>query len=217
MPAWNPALPPEEIWKLVAYVESLGGAYPACAVRRRRCRATGSATTSRPRCKRTLSASTASLGPEAERRHRLDAERAKRGPTRAARRRPARSHDRVDPRRRRSRRSGRPRCSPPPSPSMSYLRTFGPAGDPATRLGWGLGIVSIVGHGRHHACCARRDRQARRAPASSTRELTVRRDEGGLSWIYIGVGISTRGPDRLRGLDDVHGRRGRDAARTPPT
>jgi hypothetical protein len=27
---------------------------------------------------------------------------------------------------------------------MSYLRTFGPAGDPATRLGWGLGIVSIV-------------------------------------------------------------------------
>ena len=28
MPAWNPALPPREIWKLVAYVESLGGAYP---------------------------------------------------------------------------------------------------------------------------------------------------------------------------------------------
>jgi cytochrome c oxidase cbb3-type subunit 3 len=29
MPAWNPALPPEEIWKLVAYIESLGGAYTA--------------------------------------------------------------------------------------------------------------------------------------------------------------------------------------------
>ena len=29
MPAWNPALPPEEIWKLVAYIESLGGAYQA--------------------------------------------------------------------------------------------------------------------------------------------------------------------------------------------
>lgn len=27
MPAWNPALPPLEIWKLVAYVESLGGAF----------------------------------------------------------------------------------------------------------------------------------------------------------------------------------------------
>jgi surfactin synthase thioesterase subunit len=25
MPAWNPALPPEEIWKLVAYLQSLGG------------------------------------------------------------------------------------------------------------------------------------------------------------------------------------------------
>lgn len=29
MPAWNPALPPEEIWKLVAYIESLGGSYRA--------------------------------------------------------------------------------------------------------------------------------------------------------------------------------------------
>jgi len=25
MPAWNPALPPDEIWKLVSYIESLGG------------------------------------------------------------------------------------------------------------------------------------------------------------------------------------------------
>jgi cytochrome c oxidase cbb3-type subunit 3 len=29
MPAWNPALPPEEIWKLVAYIQSLGGSYSA--------------------------------------------------------------------------------------------------------------------------------------------------------------------------------------------
>ncbi|MEO7336518.1 MAG: c-type cytochrome [Caldimonas sp.] len=29
MPAWNPSLPPQDIWKLVAYVQSLGGAYPA--------------------------------------------------------------------------------------------------------------------------------------------------------------------------------------------
>jgi cytochrome c oxidase cbb3-type subunit 3 len=27
MPAWNPALPPQEIWKLVAYIGSLGGAF----------------------------------------------------------------------------------------------------------------------------------------------------------------------------------------------
>ena len=29
MPAWNPALPPDEIWKLTAFIESLGGAYTA--------------------------------------------------------------------------------------------------------------------------------------------------------------------------------------------
>jgi len=29
MPAWNPALPPDEIWKLVSYIESLGGMMPA--------------------------------------------------------------------------------------------------------------------------------------------------------------------------------------------
>ena len=28
MPAWGSALPPQEIWKLVAYIESLGGAAP---------------------------------------------------------------------------------------------------------------------------------------------------------------------------------------------
>jgi cytochrome c oxidase cbb3-type subunit 3 len=28
MPAWNPALPMQDIWKLVAYIQSLGGAYP---------------------------------------------------------------------------------------------------------------------------------------------------------------------------------------------
>ncbi len=27
MPAWNPALPPQEIWKIVAYIQSLGGTY----------------------------------------------------------------------------------------------------------------------------------------------------------------------------------------------
>ena len=27
---------------------------------------------------------------------------------------------------------------------MSYLRTYGPAADPVTRLGWGLGAISLV-------------------------------------------------------------------------
>ncbi len=73
---------------------------------------------------------------------------------------------------------------------MSYLHTFGPAGDPATRLGWGLGIVSIVvvlviavlllaAVTRRHARPA--DPQA----------LAVRSDEGGMSWLYVGVGVST--------------------------
>lgn len=31
MPAWNPALPPDEIWKLVAYIQSLGGTVPPAA------------------------------------------------------------------------------------------------------------------------------------------------------------------------------------------
>ena len=29
MPAWNQALPPGEIWKIVAYIQSLGGSFPA--------------------------------------------------------------------------------------------------------------------------------------------------------------------------------------------
>jgi cytochrome c oxidase subunit 2 len=73
---------------------------------------------------------------------------------------------------------------------MSYLRTFGPAGDPATRLGWGLGIVSIVvmiviGLLLLAAVFRRRLRPA------NARELTVARDEGGMAWLYIGVGVST--------------------------
>ncbi|HZP86155.1 MAG TPA: c-type cytochrome, partial [Burkholderiales bacterium] len=31
MPAWGRALPPQEIWKIVAYLESLGGTFPADA------------------------------------------------------------------------------------------------------------------------------------------------------------------------------------------
>ncbi|MEO7057395.1 MAG: c-type cytochrome [Caldimonas sp.] len=29
MPAWNPALPSQDIWKIVAYIQSLGGSFPA--------------------------------------------------------------------------------------------------------------------------------------------------------------------------------------------
>jgi len=75
-------------------------------------------------------------------------------------------------------------------PSMSYLRTFGPAGDPATQLGWGLGIVSVV---VMVVIVVLVLGAIVKRPAASphSRELTVTRDEGGLSWIYVGVGIST--------------------------
>jgi cytochrome c oxidase subunit 2 len=75
-------------------------------------------------------------------------------------------------------------------PAMSYLRTFGPAGDPATRLGWGLGIVSIVVTLAVLllllAAVLRR-----RARPDDPAALAVHRDEGGMAWVYVGVGIST--------------------------
>jgi cytochrome c oxidase subunit 2 len=75
-------------------------------------------------------------------------------------------------------------------PSMSYLHTFGPAGDPATQLGWGLGIVSVVVM-VVIAVLVLGAIVKRPAASQHSRELTVTRDEGGLSWIYLGVGIST--------------------------
>lgn len=74
---------------------------------------------------------------------------------------------------------------------LSYLQTAGPAGDPATRLGWGLGIISIcilVIISILLAGAVFRTRPSRRTPDSS---LAVDHDGGGMGWIYVGVGIST--------------------------
>lgn len=75
---------------------------------------------------------------------------------------------------------------------MSYLRTFGPAGYPVTRLGWGLGIISIsvvviVGLLLLGGIFRRRGPRT----LSDPNALAVRRDAGGMAWIYIGVGISS--------------------------
>ena len=75
---------------------------------------------------------------------------------------------------------------------MSYLHTFGPAGYPVTRLGWGLGTISIsvvviVGLLLLGGIFRRRDRRAMSDPNA----LAVRRDAGGMAWIYIGVGLSS--------------------------
>ena len=76
------------------------------------------------------------------------------------------------------------------APAMSYLHTFGPAGDPATHLGWGWGIVSIVVvlviTILLLAAVLRR-----RARVADPQALAVNRDEGGMTWLYIGVGVST--------------------------
>ena len=84
--------------------------------------------------------------------------------------------------------SGSVRIEPP----MSYQRTFGPAVDSITRLGWGLGIISLLviiivallligGIFRNRGVDS----------AADPRQLTVRRDAGGMAWIYIGVGASS--------------------------
>jgi cytochrome c oxidase subunit 2 len=73
---------------------------------------------------------------------------------------------------------------------MAYWSTAGPAGDPVTRLGWGLGIASlgviaVIGLLLLAGLLRRRG-----APARAD-ALAVREDAGGMAWIYIGVGIST--------------------------
>ncbi|MEO6897318.1 MAG: cytochrome c oxidase subunit II [Caldimonas sp.] len=75
-------------------------------------------------------------------------------------------------------------------PAMSYLHTVGPAGDPATRLGWGLGIVSIVVVVVITVLLLGAVLR-RRAPGADPAALAVNRDEGGMRWLYIGVGVST--------------------------
>lgn len=76
-------------------------------------------------------------------------------------------------------------------PAMSYLYTFGPAGDPATRLGWGLGIVSIVVTLVITILLLGGVLRRRGARPDDPKALVVHEDGGGMAWLYIGVGIST--------------------------
>ena len=75
-------------------------------------------------------------------------------------------------------------------PTLSYLHTFGPAGDPGNRLGWGLGVISIVVT-VVIAVLLLAAILRRRARGADPRALAVHRDEGGMPWIYVGVSIST--------------------------
>lgn len=75
---------------------------------------------------------------------------------------------------------------------LSYLRSYGPAADPITRLGWGLIIISvlvtiIITILLLMAIFRRRGQVI----ADAQGRTPIGRGTGGLSWIYIGVGIST--------------------------
>lgn len=75
---------------------------------------------------------------------------------------------------------------------MSYLHTYGPAADPVTRLGWGLGIVSVLVVLIISALLLGAVLR-RRAPlgAGQVDPLAIGRQGNGLRWIYIGVSISS--------------------------
>jgi cytochrome c oxidase subunit 2 len=78
-----------------------------------------------------------------------------------------------------------------PDRPMAYLRTFGPRADPVTGLTWGLldlsmAVVTIVTLLVVVGVLLRRQRLG----ASGFANLPVGREGGGLSWIWIGVGLT---------------------------
>lgn len=74
--------------------------------------------------------------------------------------------------------------------SMAYLHTVGPAGDPATQLGWGLGIVSIVVIVVVAALLLGAIVRRRAQRELDDDRLAVQREGGGMAWLYGGVGVS---------------------------
>jgi cytochrome c oxidase subunit 2 len=78
-------------------------------------------------------------------------------------------------------------CSRAP---MTYMRTFGPAADPVTSLGWGLtlicSLVILIVAGLLLTATLRA-----RATDAAFASLPIEHPTGGLRWIYIGTGIST--------------------------
>lgn len=73
---------------------------------------------------------------------------------------------------------------------MSYRRTFGPAVDPITSLAWGLGIVSLVVVVVIGVLLLGSLLRRRNSASGDPGQLAVRRDAGGMAWIYVGSGIS---------------------------
>ncbi len=76
-------------------------------------------------------------------------------------------------------------------PPMAYHRTFGPAVDPITRLGWGLGTISLLVIIIIAVLLLGGVLRKRMAASPAPHHLAVRRDAGGMAWIYVGGGISS--------------------------
>ncbi len=75
---------------------------------------------------------------------------------------------------------------------MSYLRTFGPAADPVTRLNYGLLTISVVVVLLIGLLVLWGSLRKRPPPVpDADGRLPVGPARGGMAWIYIGVGIST--------------------------
>ncbi len=77
---------------------------------------------------------------------------------------------------------------------LAYLHTAGPAADPVTRLGWGLATVSIavvvIVAALLIAAIFRKRRSPDSVDGSSDRRLMPLRQREGLTWIFVGTGIS---------------------------
>lgn len=75
------------------------------------------------------------------------------------------------------------------SAPLAYFQTSGPAADPVTRLGWGLGIVSISVVVVIALLLLGAILRRRTGPVDPAALMPVRQREG-LRWIYLGTGIS---------------------------
>src|SRR4051812_45081131 len=75
---------------------------------------------------------------------------------------------------------------------MSYMRTYGPAGDPVTRLNFGLTAISLAVSAIIGALVLIAIFRARQPPTPDQQgRLPVGPGRGGMTWIYVGTGIST--------------------------
>jgi cytochrome c oxidase subunit 2 len=74
---------------------------------------------------------------------------------------------------------------------MAYGHTHGPAVDAITWLGWGLGAISILVIAVIAVLILTGTLRTRRNVSTEPHHLAIRRDAGGMAWIYVGGAITT--------------------------